>query len=80
MELKIHKCYFTIENLVNNDNIDIKALSHITGGGFYDNIDRVIQDKYILNINDFEFPTYYNTIFNHYGKEECINLFSVDMV
>ena len=74
---KPHKCYLPLVESLIKEGVNIKSISHITGGGFYDNIDRVIsRENYNLNVNYFEFPKYYKDVLHHYTKEECLNLFN----
>ncbi len=54
--LKPHKCYYKpIHYLVSHytkiSNIEIHGIAHITGGGFYDNIGRLLPDRLQAEIN-----------------------------
>lgn len=57
-----HKSYLSeILSIINND-IELHALCHITGGGFDDNIKRVMpNDKYVV-YNNFEFSELFTEI------------------
>lgn len=52
--------------------IEVKALAHITGGGFYDNIPRVIPAKYGVRIRrgSWPIPPIFRTIRKRGGVEE----------
>ena len=40
------------------ESINVKGISHVTGGGFYENLPRMLNDKVALNIdkNSYEIP------------------------
>lgn len=44
----------TIKHLLNK--VDIKGMSHITGGGFYENVPRMLKDNLGVSINVKSFP------------------------
>lgn len=44
-----------IKHLLNN-NVDIKGMSHITGGGFFENIPRMLKDGLGVSIDTTSFP------------------------
>lgn len=44
-----------IKHLLQN-NVDIKGMSHITGGGFYENVPRMLKDGLGVKINTSSFP------------------------
>lgn len=50
-----HKSYLKEYNLMINNDINIKGMCHITGGGFNDNLRRVIPDHLSIFWNKFEF-------------------------
>ena len=71
-----HRCYLNeIRELLYNG-VNIKALAHITGGGFYDNINRVIpRSQYELNISSIKLPDYYKPILDAgYTKLQCMEI------
>lgn len=45
-------------------NVKVKGISHITGGGFYENMPRMLNDKVALNIdkNSYEVPSLFRLI------------------
>lgn len=45
-------------------NVNVKGISHITGGGFYENMPRMLNDKVALNIdkNSYEVPAIFKLI------------------
>lgn len=55
--LKVHRSYFKVFYELLKDNL-IKALAHITGGGFYDNIPRILPEekKAIIRKKAWEIP------------------------
>ncbi|MCT4598896.1 MAG: phosphoribosylformylglycinamidine cyclo-ligase [Vallitalea sp.] len=59
--LKPTKLYVEIINTL-KDKVNIKAISHITGGGFIENIPRVLKDNYSVNIRKGSWPVH--EIFN----------------
>lgn len=72
-----HRCYLNlIRNLIMDDEVLIKGLVHITGGGFHDNIKRIVKRPYVLNVSKMEFPDYYSEILKRMSKTECINTFN----
>lgn len=72
-----HRCYLDlVSELYWSDETPIIGLVHITGGGFHDNIKRIVKRPYELDIDAFEFPVYYNEILKRMTKEECINTFN----
>lgn len=46
------------------EEIEVKGLSHVTGGGFYENLPRMLNDNVALNINknSYEVPTIFKLI------------------
>jgi len=51
-----HRCYVTeIEQMI-EAGVDIKGLAHITGGGFVDNIPRVLQENLVAEIEVGSWP------------------------
>lgn len=85
-----HRSYYQliedISNHVGEHKPVIKGLSHITGGGFYDNLKRIIKLPYSfeLDLDNWEFPEYYQPFFEKkdengnpkYTKESLINIFN----
>ncbi|MCI8396690.1 MAG: phosphoribosylformylglycinamidine cyclo-ligase [Clostridia bacterium] len=46
------------------ENIEVKGISHVTGGGFYENLPRMLNEKVALNINkdSYEIPAIFKLI------------------
>lgn len=63
--LKVHRSYLSLITSLKN-NLEIKAFSHITGGGIVGNTKRVVPNSRILNIqwNNWEIPAIYKLIQN----------------
>ena len=58
------------------EKINIKAMSHITGGGFYENIPRMLTDGYIAKINNsFDIPPIFN-ILQRLGEIDIRDMFN----
>lgn len=55
--LKPTKLYVQAINAL-KDKVNIKAISHITGGGFIENIPRVLKDNYSVKINKGTWPVH----------------------
>ena len=45
-------------------NVNVKGISHITGGGFYENMPRMLNDNVAINIDkdSYEIPTIFKLI------------------
>ena len=48
--LKVHRCYYPVISLL-LDQIEIKGMSHITGGGIINNTRRILPKGYRLHVN-----------------------------
>ena len=61
--LSIHRSYLTVIKQVKN-NVDVKGISHITGGGIIGNTKRILPDGLKLNINwnTWEVPSIFKLI------------------
>ena len=62
--LRVHRCYFQkIASLLQRTNISIHGIAHITGGGFIDNIGRLLKDGLCAEItNPWEIPPVFRLI------------------
>ena len=60
--LKPTKIYNNVINQILSENIEIKAMSHITGGGIPENLPRCIPSDFIpyINTNSWEIPILFN--------------------
>lgn len=62
-------------------NFNIKGLVHITGGGFYDNIPRIIPDvcRAVINRNTWEIPPIFSVIqtIGHVDEKEMFRVFNM---
>ena len=67
-----------IKHLLNKE-IDIKGMSHITGGGFYENLPRMLKDGLgvEINVNSFPRPEIFNLIMKtgNIEDKEMYNVF-----
>ncbi len=55
--LKPHRCYLEHIKLIRKNNIKIKGLCHITGGGLIDNPERILPKNYDLGILNLRIPS-----------------------
>jgi len=62
--LKIHKCYFgSLSPLLWQNDVEIHGIAHITGGGFYDNIGRLLGSGLCAEISyQWEIPPIFRLI------------------
>ena len=71
-----------IKHLLNKE-IDIKGMSHITGGGFYENLPRMLKDGLgvEININSFPRPEIFNLIMKtgNIDEKEMYNVFNMGL-
>ena len=71
-----------IKHLLNKE-IDIKGMSHITGGGFYENLPRMLKDGLgvEININSFPRPEIFNLIMRtgNIDEKEMYNVFNMGL-
>ena len=69
-----------IKHLLNKE-IDIKGMSHITGGGFYENLPRMLKDGLgvEINVNSFPRPEIFNLIMKtgNIEEKEMYNVFNM---
>ncbi len=58
------KIYVKALREVKNANVRIKACSHITGGGFYENIPRMLPDgkHAVIEMNSYEIPAIFKML------------------
>jgi phosphoribosylformylglycinamidine cyclo-ligase len=67
-----HRCYVAeIEQMI-GAGIDIKGLAHITGGGFVDNIPRVLPEHLVaaIDVNSWSTPPIFRTLLEWSGMDE----------
>lgn len=57
-----HKSYLEEYNIITDNDINIKGMCHITGGGFCDNIRRIIPDNLKVRWDTFEFTDVFKFI------------------
>lgn len=57
---------------------NIFGISHITGGGFHDNITRILPDQFTFKLNDWEFPEVFKWIQSEsqLSREEMLSIFN----
>ena len=71
-----------IKHLLNKE-IDIKGMSHITGGGFYENLPRMLKDGLgvEINVNSFPRPEIFNLIMKtgNISEKEMYNVFNMGL-
>lgn len=61
--LKVHKCYFQSVASILRSDIEIHGIAHITGGGFFDNIGRLLRDGLYAEIfYQWEIPPIFRLI------------------
>lgn len=68
------KIYVKALNALKNGAVTVKACSHITGGGFYENIPRMLKDGICANINknSYEVPAIFKLLAKDGGIEETM--------
>jgi len=77
-----HKCYIPIinylEEIINTHNIKIKGKAHITGGGFQDNIERILPDGLDLELETWELNNEWQWLIENTGMDwnEFIRVFN----
>ena len=66
------KIYVKALRSVRQSGVDIKGCSHITGGGFYENIPRMLHDgvRAVVNKNSYKVPPIFNMLSNDGDIEE----------
>ena len=76
--LKPTRIYMEILDILKDYGDLLLACAHITGGGFHDNIVRVIPENYSYNLENFEWPWIFHWIQEHSGlnKEEMMQTFN----
>ena len=71
-----------IKHLLNKE-INIKGMSHITGGGFYENLPRMLKDGLgvEINVNSFPRPEIFNLIMRtgNIEEKEMYNVFNMGL-
>ena len=71
-----------IKHLLNKE-IDIKGMSHITGGGFYENLPRMLKEGLgvEINVNSFPRPEIFNLIMKtgNIDEKEMYNVFNMGL-
>jgi phosphoribosylaminoimidazole synthetase len=60
--LKPTKIYMEVLDICKQYNKNIVGISHITGGGFKDNIERILPKNYSFTLKDWEFPEIFKWI------------------
>ncbi len=68
------KIYVKALKSIKNAGVTVKACSHITGGGFYENIPRMLKEgtRAVINKNSYEVPALFNLLAKEGGIEEKI--------
>lgn len=68
------KIYVKALSSLKNGSVTVKACSHITGGGFYENIPRMLKDGICANIkkNSYEVPAIFKMLAKDGGIEETM--------
>jgi phosphoribosylformylglycinamidine cyclo-ligase len=75
------RLYFPVANLLKQKSIKIKGMAHITGGGFYENINRIIPENMNVSIEEGSWPI--PGIFKYLGthgnlkKDEMYRVFNM---
>lgn len=76
------KLYFPlISQILGNDKIKIKGMANITGGGFYDNIDRIIPDNMdaVIHKGRWNIPAVFESLkgMGNIPEEEMFHVFNM---
>jgi len=75
------KLYFPVANLLKEKGIKVNGMAHITGGGFYENINRIIPENMNVSIEEGSWPI--PDIFKYLGthgnlkKDEMYRVFNM---
>lgn len=67
---KTHKSYYHEIKYLQNNGINIHGLCHITGGGWNDNLKRVLPDKMQIEFYEYEMPDLFKKIAKKGGINE----------
>ena len=73
-----HQSYLSLVKQFKQSELPINGLCHITGGGFTENIERVIPDDYSIQYNQFEFSTMFQKIqsIGGFSRETMMSIFN----
>jgi len=75
------RLYFPVANLLKQKSIKIKGMAHITGGGFYENINRIIPENMNVSIEEGSWPIpgifKYLETYGNLKKDEMYRVFNM---
>ncbi len=70
-----------ISHILENDKIKIKGIANITGGGFYDNVDRIIPDNMdaVIHKGRWDIPAVFESLkkMGNISQEEMFHVFNM---
>ncbi|MGA1847513.1 phosphoribosylformylglycinamidine cyclo-ligase [Deferribacter abyssi] len=79
--LKPTKIYYREIKKILNENIKVKGMAHITGGGFYENIPRILPDTYSVKLYSEKIPELFDFTFikqnTNIEKRELYRVFNM---